>query len=128
MEPKISCLIFITNCIACYVYEKYIYSFLFCLLTLTSLLFHSMPNLCTNIIDKCAIGMVVFYGGYVLYPKIKENYVKSLFIVSTFIAVLVLFFYGYCTNTLCYDPNVGNHFHCLLHGISSVGHHCILFL
>ena len=39
-----------------------------------------------------------------------------------------LFFYGYCTNQYCYDPQYGNHYHCLLHGISSLGHHGILLL
>lgn len=56
MEPLISSLIFTTNIITAYLYRQYyIYSYLFAVLTSTSLLFHSNPNIYTNIIDKCAI-------------------------------------------------------------------------
>lgn len=68
MEPLISSLIFTTNIITAYLYRQYyIYSYLFAALTSTSLLFHSNPNIYTNIIDKCAIVSVVTYGGVMLY-------------------------------------------------------------
>ena len=130
MEPKISSLFFITNVVTSLWYQKYIYSLLFLFLTMTSILFHSKPNLYTNIIDKCAIGSVVGYGGYVLYTKINDNLIQVGIIMSSFLMVIVLFFYGYCTNQYCYDVDkcVGNNYHCLLHGISSLGHHGILLL
>jgi len=128
MEPMISSLLFITNVLSSLWYQQYVYSFLFFMLTMTSILFHSHPNFYTNAIDKCAIGAVVMYGGYLLYSKTKDNLFQVMLIISSFLIVVVLFFYGYCTNQYCYDPQYGNHYHCLLHGISSLGHHGILLL
>ena len=130
MEPLISSLIFTTNIITAYLYRQYyIYSYLFAALTSTSLLFHSNPNNYTNIIDKCAIVSVVTYGGFMLYNKITmDNLNTVILICSSFISVIVLFFYGYYNKKYCYDPDYGNHYHCLLHFISSVGHHFIIFL
>ena len=130
---QISSLFFITNIISSVYYQQYIYSLLFSFLTMTSILFHSMPNLYTNIIDKCAIGSVVCYGGYVLYSKIRTievSYIQVSLIVSSFLMVIVLYLYGYCTNQYCYDKDVcvGDKYHCLLHTISSLGHHGILLL
>jgi hypothetical protein len=130
MEPIISSFIFFTNVITTYLYKKYyIYSYLFATLTATSLLFHSNPNIYTNIIDKCAIVAIVLYGGLMLYNKITiDNLHKVILIIASFISVLVLFFYGYYNKKYCYDINYSNHYHCLLHFISSVGHHFIIFL
>ena len=130
MEPLISSLIFTTNIITAYLYKQYyIYSYLFAALTATSLLFHSNPNIYTNIIDKCAIVAIVLYGGFMLYNKIIiDNLHKVILICSSFISVLVYFFYGYYNKKYCYDQNYSNHYHCLLHFISSVGHHFIIFL
>jgi len=128
---QISSLFFITNIISGVWYQQYIYSLLFSFLTMTSIIFHSMPNLYTNIIDKCAIGSVVCYGGYVLYSKINSievSVIQVSLIVSSFLMVIVLFFYGYCRNKYCYDVDVGDKYHCLLHVISSLGHHGILLL
>lgn len=130
MEPIISSFIFFTNVITTYLYKKYyIYSYLFAALTSTSLLFHSNPNIYTNIIDKCAIVAIVLYGGFMLYNKITiDNLHKVILIIASFISVLVLFFYGYYNKKYCYDPKYSNHYHCLLHFISSLGHHFIIFL
>ena len=130
---QISSLFFITNIISGVWYQQYIYSLLFSFLTMTSIIFHSMPNLYTNIIDKCAIGSVVCYGGYVLYSKINSievSVIQVSLIVSSFLMVIVLYFYGYCRNQYCYDVDkcVGDKYHCLLHVISSLGHHGILLL
>ena len=130
MDPIISSFIFFTNVITTYLYKKYYnYSMLFFNLTLTSLLFHSNPNIYTNIIDKFAIVSVVTYGGFVLYNKITIDNLRTVILIcSSFISVLVLFFYGYYNKKYCYDPTYGIHYHCLLHFISSIGHHFIIFL
>ncbi len=68
-------------------------------------------------------------GGGILYNKITmDNLHTVILILATFISVLVLFFWGYYNKKYCYDPIWGNHFHCLLHFISSIGHHFIIFL
>jgi hypothetical protein len=94
MKPLISSFIFTTNIITAYLYKKYyIYSTLFGALTTTSVLFYSNNNIYTNIIDKCAIGAVVLYGGYMLYNKITmDNLHRVLLICASFISVLILFF------------------------------------
>ncbi len=64
-----------------------------------------------------------------LYNKLTmDNLQQSILIVMCFISVLLLFLYGYYNKKYCYDPVYGNHYHCLLHFISSIGHHFIIFL
>jgi phosphatidylglycerophosphate synthase len=74
---------------------------------------------------------IVFYGGYMLYNKTTtNNQLTVLFIVITFLCCIFFFFYGYYVNDYCYNPDkwVGDNYHCMLHIISSFGHHLITFL
>ena len=126
-----SSLIFMTNTLATFYKKYYIYSFLFFVLTITSVIFHSEKNIYTNLLDKLAIFTIVSYGAYMLYNKInKDNYIITTVVVAAFLSCIFLFTYGYFTNQYCYDPNenIGDMFHCLLHFISSIGHHFIAFL
>lgn len=126
-----SSLIFITNAItACYK-KYYIYSLFFVCLIITSFIFHSNNNIYTNILDKFAILAIVIYASYILYNKIyTDKHILVILILITFILSIFLFYYGYCTNSYCYDPDkcIGDKYHCLLHFISSIGHHFIIFL
>ena len=127
----ISSYIFLTNSIASLYCEYYIYSFLFACLTRTSILFHSNPTIYTNLLDKIFIIGIVGYGGNVLYKKINdENKIYVGCSISTFLLSIFLFYYGYCTNNYCFNPNkcIGDKYHCALHVISSLGHHMIIFL
>lgn len=126
-----SCLVFITNAIAAFFKEYYLYSFLFFNLTITSLIFHSNNNIYTNVIDKIAILSIVLYGSYILYNKISiQKKLRIFVIITTFLLTLFLFFYGYCNNCYCYNPDkcIGDKYHSLLHLISSIGHHFIISL
>ena len=126
-----SSVVFITNVLSTYYYGDYVYCLLFCALTASSLMFHYNSNIYTNIIDKTCILGVVSYGGYVIYNKTTpENLVEITFVISTFIITIILFFYGYWTNSYCYHPDtyIGNKYHCMLHMISSFGHHLILLV
>jgi hypothetical protein len=76
-----SSLFFITNAITAFLKEYYLYSFLFCILTTTSLIVHSNDNIYTNLIDKTAVVSIVLHGGYTLYNKININ--KCLNIIYT---------------------------------------------
>ena len=120
-------LIFITNSITAFCNKYYTYSFLFGNLTITSIIHHKNPTIYTNIIDKCAISFVVFYGAYKVYQK-RTLYKKVSIIILSYLLVLYLFCYGYFTNKYCFHPEKGNLYHSLLHVISSLGHHCIIFL
>jgi hypothetical protein len=78
-----------------------------------------------NIIDKVAISAIVFMGGYIFFSNIKNiSLMRSIFIVSTFSSTIALYYYGYLSNSLCFDKdeNIGTLFHALLHAISSLGH------
>ena len=123
----ISSLVFWTNMIMSLFLGKWVYSFLFALLMVTSLVFHSHPSPYTNGIDKVAILFVVCYGAYQLsLHNGTELYVMA--IVLSFLSCIGLYFYGYCTQQYCYDPEFGEEYHVLLHFISSLGHHAITFL
>ena len=115
-------LIFISNGLHALYKKRFIYSFLFFFLTLTSLLFYSLPSIYTNLFDKLAILLVVSYGGFLLYFK---NTFQQFVISLTFLCTIILFFFGYFTSSFCYGPH-GDDYHAALHFISSLGHHLIL--
>lgn len=127
----VSSLVFTTNIVTAAYKQHYIYSGLFTLLTITSLIFHSNKTLATNIADKLLIGSVVFYGGNMFYEKIymsRFSTITGFGVVTTFMVCIIFFYYGYICNKYCFDPDreTGNIYHALLHIISSVGHHMII--
>ena len=123
----ISSLVFWTNMIVSLFLGKWVYSFLFAVLMVTSLAFHNHPSPYMNCINKIAILFVVCYGAYQLsLHNWNDLYVMA--IVLSFLSCIGLYFYGYCTQQYCYDPEFGNEYHVLLHFISSLGHHAITFL
>jgi hypothetical protein len=126
-----SSLIFLTNFIFAYFTQRYIYSLLFFLLTITSVFFHSTYDFYIMLFDKIAILSIVSYGSYMLWNS-KYEYIhnKIIFcgIVFTFLLTLYLYIYGYFTQQYCFDNQFGNYYHALIHLISSFGHHMILFL
>jgi len=127
----VSSFIFITNAASTFYKKYYIYCLLFICLTITSLIFHYNTNIYTNILDKIFILAIVSYGGYILYNKsTPTNQIRVLLIITTFLSVIFLFFYGYCVKDYCYHPDkcVGDNYHCVLHIVSSLGHHLITFL
>ncbi len=126
-----SSFIFITNMITAYSKQYYLYSLFFFFLFITSILFHSNKNIYTNFFDKIAISLIVFYGSYQLYTKVNhENYLFLIMIVSLFILCIYLYTYGYYQKCYCYHEEIciGNLYHCILHLISSLGHHLIIFM
>lgn len=64
-----SSFIYLTNALVAYYYEYYIYSALFVLLTIVSIIYHSTYNNYVYVIDKIVVLIVVLYGGYILYNK-----------------------------------------------------------
>lgn len=128
--------IFTSNILTTFFNGCYFYCFLFCCLTVSSLIFHyeqkdSDHVSIANIVDKICISAIVSYGGYMLYQKYSlDNPILVGLIVIAFIWCIFLFFYGYYVNDYCYHPDkcVGNKYHCMLHLISSIGHHLIVFL
>jgi hypothetical protein len=126
-----SSFIFVTNLVSAWYYGYDVYSFLFGTLTLTSILFHSYSNIYTNLIDKVAILAVVSYGIYMIYHKqFIYRKIPLAMIVTTFLLCILFFYYGYWNDCFCYHPEkeISNQYHCVLHMISSLGHHAIIFL
>lgn len=126
----VSSLIFLTNVVMCVYRTEYLYAYLFVTLVLTSFIFHSKPNLVTNIIDKIAIIGVILYGGYIYWIRVYEgdNIWPCILPPLCFLAVFWLFLYGRVVKRYCYDcdETVATYYHGLLHVISSLGHHLIL--
>lgn len=149
----LSSLLFITNIINAYMYEEYIYAILFIFLTITSLFYHhnikqkckkknieEMTNtltnydIYTNIFDKIAISLIVFYGGYRLYNKSNNltpfQYIGVILVFLLFFSTIMLYICGYYFRKFCFHKkkNIGNKYHSLLHSFSSIGHHLIIIL
>lgn len=120
-----SSFIFLFNSLLAVRFSNYVYALLFLILFLTSLLFHSNRTEVVSILDKIAVDVIVLYGAYVFYTKFLDiPPVISAVIVSTFIAVVMLYYYGYICEDYCFntDKSVANIYHSLLHIISSTGH------
>jgi hypothetical protein len=127
----LSCSIFITNVSTAYFNEQYLYSFLFFILTITSLLVHYNDNFYTNIIDKIAVLSIVLYGGYMLYNKININkWLNLLIIIVSFMLCIYLYIYGFFVKEYCFCDNKcsAKKYHFIMHVISSIGHHFIIYL
>ena len=123
-----SSFIFLTNALSAFYMGYYLYSFLFIGLFISSVLFHSIMNVYTIILDQVCIYLVIGYGTYLFYLKISCIPIVILFlIISTFLLTGYLFFYGFYTKAYCFDKdtNIGELYHGLFHLISSCGHHLI---
>ena len=125
-----SSFLFLTNVLTTFYKQYYIYSFLFFMLTLTSLVFHYNPTPITARIDQVFVFLVVAWGGKVLYSKLPANPFKVALIVLTCLVTGYLYTWGFYTQQYCFnaDKCLGDRYHCLLHVIGSVGHHLLTFL
>ena len=126
-----SSFIFLTNSLFALLKQQYTYSLAFYTLTITSIVFHGIYySFETMIIDKIAVLTIVILGSnyfFSNYNKLSIGYL--LCIISTFVLVVFLYFYGYLTNQFCYDKNkiIGDLYHSMIHIISSLGHHMIIY-
>ena len=130
--------LFATNTLAALYIHDFVYAFLFCMLTITSIIHHMLQNTYTSIIDRFAVYSVMFYGGYIFYTHLMNNFdsidifliIKYILIVATFLSVVYLYVIGYFTEKFSFDPNndVSEISHCLLHAYGSIGHHIIIGL
>lgn len=127
----VSSLFFITNIATAFFNEYYLYSGLFCFLTISSLIYHSNNNIYTKIIDKIAIASIILYGSYILYNKINlNNLFNSAIIISAFLLCIYFYNYGFINKQYCFcdDLCVAQKYHFIMHIIVSIGHHLIIFL
>lgn len=127
----LSSLFFVTNILTAYFSEQYLYSFLFFILTITSLIVHYRDNYYTNVIDKIAVLSIVLYGGYMLFYKITtDKWLNCLMIIITFLICVYLYIYGFIVKEYCFCDKkcIADTYHVIMHIISSIGHHFIIYL
>jgi len=124
-------LIFITNAITGLYKKKYIYSFLFFILTISSIVVHcDYSNHKAIIIDKIIICFILFYGFYIFLKNFKINILLSLIVFSTFLSCIYLYCYGFIIKKYCFneDTNISRNYHMLMHFFSCIGNHALLFI
>ena len=127
----LSSLFFVTNAARAFFNEHYLYSFLFSILTTTSLVVHYNDNIYTNLIDKGAVLSIVIYGGYVTFTNISaDKWIHCFAIMVTFFLCVYLYVYGFIVNEYCFceEKCIAQKYHFVMHVISSIGHHFIIFL
>jgi hypothetical protein len=120
-----SSLIFITNCVTCFIYKKIIHCILFFSLTCSSIIVHYNDNIITNSFDKIVIGFIFLNGLRLFFTKKNK-----IFIILTFLFVVFVYIWGYLHNKYVFDKNneISKKYHCLMHLIGSIGHHLIVCL
>uniref|UniRef100_A0A6C0BAF1 TLC domain-containing protein n=1 Tax=viral metagenome TaxID=1070528 RepID=A0A6C0BAF1_9ZZZZ len=132
MERKITLLssfIFLTNSFIAAHFNYMLYSVLFFILFLTSILFRLNKNIFTYTLDKLFVYAIILYGGYMFYMKYPSIHTLiSFLIISTFFSVVFIYEYGYLTKQYCFDNDsvLSETYHALLHIISSIGHSLIM--
>jgi len=123
--------LFLTNVIINFYFKYYLYSFLFLLLTISSLVHHSNNTYSTYLCDQISIIFVVLYGLFICYNKIyKKKYLNLFLILILFLSTIFFYHYGYKIEYYCFskDKNISDSYHVLMHLISSIGHHLIVFM
>jgi hypothetical protein len=125
----ISSFIFLTNAFVAYILQYKIYSLLFLLLWISSILFHTYKDIYTNILDKIIIFTIFIYGGYLFYTKNQQNQnnLHKIFIILSFLSTIFLYLFIIYQKDK-YTKTFQNKLHSLLHIIGSLGHHLIVFL
>ena len=151
---QLSSFVFIINIIIGIYYKYYLYSLLFIILLITSLIHHSNYTDFTYVLDKTLCLYIVLYGTLLFYQKSKEHFTfinynynnssnsnsnKSLFyfksilficIVVSFLIVLYLYYYGYYYKKYVFDTDIVNSFRChsFIHYLSCFAHSIIMIL
>jgi hypothetical protein len=126
-----SSLFFITNMVTSFYKGYLLYSSFFGFLTITSVIVHTNDNIYTNIIDKLGILFIVTYGSYIVYNKTDINNILQVFMVVLCVLFCIwVYIYGYIRKDYCFsqDRRIADRTHCLMHLLSSFGHHIIIFL
>lgn len=138
---EISSLIFLTNFIHNAWNKEYIYAWLMLLLTATSVLvhsklFHEDKDICSEyslhnillLLDKILCYSIIIYGGNLFWKTIQVKEISFIPII-TFLTVVYLYLGGYFQNNYCFDPDpfLAQLSHGVLHIVSSIGHHAIMY-
>jgi hypothetical protein len=126
----ISSFVFLTNVVHFLTAGYFVYAFLFLVLFITSVIVRlKKDNIWTLAADKIAILFVILYGLMLFHNKSRasDNYIFIALILFTFLAVVYLYVYGWCTDSYCFSEE-GELYRAGLHCISSLGHHLIVLM
>ena len=126
--------LFIINTSLAYSKKNYIYAGLFLFLFLTSIVHRYIQNTYglnkyIFLADEIAIFFIVVYGAYMLYTKINNiSKIYLGFIISIFIATVILYCYGYNYECFCFDRDqyISENYMALVHIIASIGHNLVI--
>jgi hypothetical protein len=133
---QISPFIFIINILLGFYFGYFLYSLLFIFLLITSVIYHTYYTEFTYIIDKVSILYVVLYGSLLFYQKIYcidiniSNLLYMFMIVSTFLSVFYLYYYGYYIKEYCFNENIyiSYQYQSYIHYITFLSHSLIMLL
>ena len=152
---QLSSFIFIINIILGIYCNYYLYSFLFFILLITSLIHHSNYTDFTYILDKTLCFYIVLYGTLLFYQKGIEHFqsikmnnnthtynnivINFLFnfktilfvsIIILFLTVIYLYYYGYYYKKYVFDSDITTSFksHSFIHYISAFAHSLIMLI
>jgi hypothetical protein len=126
-----SSFIFLTNSLFAFLKQKYVYSLAFYTLAVTSAVVHGIYySFETMILDKLAIFSLFAVGAnyfFSNYTQLSPGYL--LCIISTFLMVVFIYFYGCLMKRFCYDEDktIAYFYHSILHIIGSISHHMIIY-
>lgn len=126
----VSSFVFLTNVVHFLTAGYFAYAFLFLVLFMTSVMVRLIKdNIWTLVADKMAILFVVLYGYMLFHNKslTSDNYILISLILFTFLVVVYLYVYGWCTDSYCFSEE-GELYRAGLHCISSLGHHLIVLM
>lgn len=152
---QLSSFIFIINIILGIYCNYYLYSFLFFILLITSLIHHSNYTDFTYILNKTLCFYIVLYGTLLFYQKGREHFqsikinnnthtynnivINFLFnfktilfvsIIILFLTVIYLYYYGYYYKKYVFDSDITTSFksHSFIHYISAFAHSLIMLI
>ena len=147
--------IYIYNIILGIYCNYYLYSFLFFILLITSLIHHSNYTDFTYILDKTLCFYIVLYGTLLFYQKSREHFqsieinnntnkynnivinflfncktILFLSIIILFLTVIYLYYYGYYYKKYVFDSDITTSFksHSFIHYISAFAHSLIMLI
>ena len=129
----ISSTVFGTNALAAYWAQDLRHSMVSGFLMVSSMCHHynSCNNYVLTQIDKIALYAYIAYGLFQMWKKqfwaMRNLFMSIVGIISAGIT-WTLYVYGYYTQSFCFHPEFGYWYHALMHGFSSLSHHCILLL
>ena len=119
-------LVFLTNTVHAAAKGYGTYALSFGTLATTSVLFHTSDKTDPVLfwLDQAAI-YCVFGVGILYFLQIGRAYQVAA--VITILLVIMLYFGGWATNSLCWEPGPNKEiYHACMHLIGAAGHHCIM--